>query len=81
MPLEPTDSVEYDPNQTPQWQKSSYCGTNACVGVILGETVSVTNLEDGKPKEGAPVLNFSTQEWGAFILGIQAGEFDPDQQR
>jgi hypothetical protein len=59
-------------NQTPQWQKSSYCGTNACVEVA--QTSDAVLVRDSKNPEIAP-LAFTADEWSAFVKGVQAGEF------
>jgi Domain of unknown function (DUF397) len=56
------------------WRKSSWCSTNSCVEVadLPGGGVAV---RDGKQPISAPVLVFTTQEWEAFISGVNAGEF------
>jgi len=59
-------------NQTPQWQKSSYCGTNACVEIA--QTSDAVLVRDSKNPEIAP-LSFTADEWSAFVKGVQAGEF------
>jgi hypothetical protein len=56
----------------PQWQKSSYCGTSACVEVAM--TSDAVLVRDSKNPQGAP-LAFTTDEWDAFVTGIKAGEF------
>jgi len=54
------------------WQRSSYCGTNACVEVARhGDVVRV---RDSKHPERQP-LTFTAEEWEPFVLGVQAGEF------
>ncbi|MCU7724170.1 DUF397 domain-containing protein [Actinoplanes sp. KI2] len=60
-------------NTTPQWQKSSYCGTNACVEVA--QTSDAILIRDSKNPQAAP-LAFTTDEWTAFIKGVKAGEFN-----
>jgi len=59
-------------DMTPQWQKSSYCGTNACVEVA--QTSDAVLVRDSKNPQAAP-LAFTADEWSAFLLGVQAGEF------
>ena len=59
-------------DQTPQWQKSSYCGTNACVEVA--QTSDAVLVRDSKNPDIAP-LSFTRDEWTAFVLGVQGGEF------
>ncbi len=55
------------------WRKSSYSARSACVEVAFaGDRVGV---RDSKDPHG-PVLIFSPGEWGAFLAGIRAGEFD-----
>jgi len=58
--------------QQPQWRRSSYCGTNACVEVarIPGGVL----LRDSKNPDVAPFV-FSSQEWATFMKGVRAGEF------
>lgn len=55
------------------WQRSSYCGTNACVEVLRHADGTV-RLRDSKHPEREP-LTFTAEEWEAFRLGVQAGEF------
>jgi hypothetical protein len=60
--------------QQPQWKRSSYCGTNACV-----EVAQVSDrflVRDAKNPEVAP-LSFTREEWTAFVRGVEAGEFSP----
>ena len=57
---------------TPQWQKSSYCGTNACVEVAM--TSGSVLVRDSKNPHAAP-LSFTADEWSAFVQGVRAGEF------
>lgn len=53
-------------------------GAGACVAAaqhpISGEMV-VTDTK--QPGLDAPVLRFTPREWGAFVIGVRAGEFDP----
>jgi Domain of unknown function (DUF397) len=56
------------------WRKSSWCSTNSCVEVADLPDGGVA-VRDGKQPISAPVLVFSTQEWQAFISGVNAGEF------
>ena len=56
----------------PQWQKSSYCGSNACVEVAqISDSILV---RDSKNPQIAP-LAFTADEWDAFVKGVKAGEF------
>jgi len=60
-------------DNTPQWQKSSYCGTNACVEVA--QTSDAILVRDSKNPLAMP-LAFTTDEWTAFVKGVKAGEFN-----
>jgi len=60
-------------NETPEWQKSSYCGTNACVEVAM--TSNTVLVRDSKNPQVTP-LSFSSDEWSAFVEGVRAGEFN-----
>ena len=57
----------------PNWQRSSFCGANACVEVaeISGQFL----LRDSKNPDVAPFA-FTSEEWTAFVRGVRAGEFD-----
>ena len=56
----------------PQWQKSSDCGTNACVEVA--QTSDAVLVRDSKNPLAMP-LAFTADEWTAFVKGVKAGEF------
>jgi len=61
-----------------QWRTSSYClGANqTCVQVsIRPDGVA---MRHSKSPEG-PVLRFTVQEWRAFLDGVRANEFDPNE--
>jgi hypothetical protein len=58
-------------NSSP-WRRSSYCGTNACVEVA---TVSGQVMVRDSKNPDVPPFVFSNEEWAAFVLGVQAGEF------
>lgn len=52
--------------------KSSFSGGSNCVGVaIQKESISVINT-----KKKDVILNFTQDEWVAFIQGVKNGEFD-----
>ena len=57
----------------PNWQRSSFCGSNACVEIaeISGQFM----LRDSKNPDVAP-FTFTSEEWTAFVQGVRAGEFD-----
>jgi hypothetical protein len=56
------------------WLKSSRSGNNGqCTEVRdRGDAIDV---RDSKNPDG-PVLTFTPAEWGAFVEGVKAGEFD-----
>ena len=43
-----------------------------CVSIKIGDKVQVRNTEDPSKK----TLDFSRDEWAAFIKGVKLGEFD-----
>jgi hypothetical protein len=55
-----------------QWQKSTRCGSSACVEVAEHEGQFL--VRDSKNPDG-PMLTFTKQEWTAFVEGVNAGEF------
>jgi Domain of unknown function (DUF397) len=55
-----------------KWQKSTRCGSNACVEVAKVENEYL--VRDSKNPEAAP-LTFTADEWTAFVEGVSAGEF------
>jgi hypothetical protein len=59
-------------DNTPQWRTSSFCSTNACVEIA--EVAEGIMLRDSKNPHVAP-FHFTTDEWSAFVKGVQAGEF------
>lgn len=60
------------------WQKSTFCGSGACVEVA--EVGGQFLVRDGKNPAG-PVLQFTSEEWDAFISGAAAGEFSTSSPR
>jgi Domain of unknown function (DUF397) len=54
------------------WRKSSFCGSSACVEVARSGDEFL--LRDSKDAD-SPVLRFTTDEWAAFVAGVNAGEF------
>jgi hypothetical protein len=57
---------------TPQWLKSSFCGTSGCVEVA--KVADQYLVRDSKVSD-SPILSFDQDEWTAFLRGIDAGEF------
>jgi len=55
-----------------KWQKSTRCGSNACVEVAKVDNEYL--VRDSKNPEAAP-LTFTADEWTAFVEGVSAGEF------
>ena len=61
------------------FKKSSYSqGNGNCVEVKRETGVSAFQIKirDSKLGLASPVLNFTTDEWDAFIRGVKDGEFD-----
>jgi hypothetical protein len=55
------------------WRTSTLCDLNGCVEVaILGDRVAVRDAKD----RAGPVLQFTADEWEAFLGGVRGGEFD-----
>lgn len=71
-----------------EWVKSSFCDGGSCVeaaeeaeaGCNGGECVEVAHGDDGniylRSSQGGPVLQFTPDEWDAFVAGAKAGEFN-----
>lgn len=53
---------------------SSFCHEGGCVSVTLtrGEVL----VRDAKHPMLSPTLQFTHEEWAAFVKGVKAGEFD-----
>lgn len=57
-----------------EFHKSSYSGTNgACVEAAV--CTCGVKVRDSKDPTG-PVLNFTREEWSAFLAGVHNREFD-----
>jgi Domain of unknown function (DUF397) len=56
------------------WRTSSWCSTNSCAEMADRPDGGVA-MRDGKQSATSPVLEFTAQDWEAFIRGVQAGEF------
>jgi hypothetical protein len=62
-------------NDTRQWRKSSYSGTNAnCVEVCTDASNTVA-VRDSKNVPG-PELEFTGHAWSAFVAEIKRGELN-----
>ena len=56
----------------PKWRKSTRCASGTCVEVAkVGDQFLI---RDSKRPDIAP-LEFTTEEWTAFVAGVNAGEF------
>ena len=56
------------------WSKSTFCSSADCVEVgRSGDTVVVRN---SRGADLGAVLEFSRDEWRAFIAGVKEAEFD-----
>lgn len=66
---------------TETYRTSSFCSFGDCVGVGTNPETGDVSIYDTKiedPKERAQkALVFDRAEWGAFVAGVKAGEFDP----
>jgi Domain of unknown function (DUF397) len=63
------------PNPDPVWVKSSLSFSNGnCVEVadLVDGSIGIRNSRDA----GGPVLQFTPDEWHAFLGGVRNGEFD-----
>jgi Domain of unknown function (DUF397) len=62
-----------------EWRKSTLSTTNGCVEVaVVGDRVAV---RDSKQRGRGPVLEFTAEEWAAFVGGVRGGEFDLSDRR
>jgi hypothetical protein len=64
--------------RTRAWRRSSFCGNDNCIEVML--TGTGVAVRDSKDPSG-PVLRFDLAEWAAFVAGARAGDFDPPASR
>ena len=64
------------PRHVIDYRISSFCSLGDCVevGQVPGGSVTV---RDTKDPERRTSLVFTRDEWHAFVLGVKAGEFDP----
>jgi hypothetical protein len=61
-------------SKAPLFRTSSACGNGACVAVASLDDGTVL-VKDTK-NDAHPVLNFTRDEWTAFVTGVKQGEFD-----
>ena len=57
----------------PRWHKSSESGDSNCVEV--NDEGSDTVLVRSSLSPDGPMLEFSRDEWSAFLVGVKADEF------
>jgi len=55
------------------WLRGTPCEAGSCVEVASLE--GGVAVRDSKDKDG-PILQFTRDEWSAFLAGAKAGEFD-----
>jgi Domain of unknown function (DUF397) len=57
------------------WRRASFCASGECVEVSFrGDLIRVRGTNDYQTPNR--VLTYTRDEWGAFIAGVKAGEFD-----
>lgn len=59
-----------------EYRVSSYCSAGSCVEVGRLPDGAVA-VRDAKDPERATALEFTQEEWAAFVAGVKNGEFDP----
>lgn len=60
----------------PQFKKSTFSPTDNCVEVALLPNGGAL-IRDTKAGPTGAVQSYNPSEWGAFLAGVKAGEFDP----
>jgi uncharacterized protein DUF397 len=58
----------------PAWRRSSFCASGECIEVAAGADGSILVRDSKDPEAGS--LRYSPDEFGAFVRGVVAGEFD-----
>lgn len=58
-----------------RFKVSSHCNFGNCVEVGQGSDGSIV-VRDTKDADRRISLEFTDEEWAAFIAGVKAGEFD-----
>jgi hypothetical protein len=56
-----------------EWRKSTWSGPDGCIEVAFVE--GRVAIRDSKDRSG-PVLQFTAQEWEAFVGATRNGEFE-----
>ncbi|MCW2609387.1 MAG: hypothetical protein JWM15_633 [Cryptosporangiaceae bacterium] len=55
------------------WRKSTRSGASGCVEVAPLPDGGIAVRDSKDP--GGPVLRYTPEEWTAFLLGVEGGEF------
>jgi hypothetical protein len=63
------------PDSDSYWVKSSLSFSNSNCVEVASLPEGAIGVRDSKDSEG-PVLRFTSDEWHAFLGGVQNGEFD-----
>jgi hypothetical protein len=58
-----------------EFKTSSFCSLGDCVEIGRGPGGDFL-VRDSKARDRAP-LEFTVDEWAAFVAGVKNGEFDP----
>ncbi|MBO3740772.1 DUF397 domain-containing protein [Actinoplanes hulinensis] len=64
------------PTEEPRWRRSGRCATGTCVEVArIGNRFLIRDSKN----LGATPLDFTKEEWDAFVAGVKAGDFGFDE--
>ena len=55
------------------WRKASFCANGECIEVA--ELDGMVHMRSSVEPAG-PVLHYTADEFGSFLKGVKAGEFD-----
>ena len=58
------------------WRVSSRCAGNGACIEVAALTPDIIGVRDGKQAGTGPVLEFSREDWRAFIASLRSGNFD-----
>ena len=61
-----------------RWRKASFSGANGGGCVEVADHDGMILVRDTKDRSKAP-HRYTADEWRAFVAGVRAGEFDPDE--
>ena len=61
-------------NDNPSFKRSSFCANNCCVEVARVPKVGKVIVRNSQAV--GEQIEFSVEEWRAFLAGIKSGEFD-----